>query len=224
VGHAIGDILPSAIGVALSPVPIIAVILMLGTPKARSNGPAFAAGWVLGLVVVSVVVLLVAGDADDADSGTSTAVSWITLLLGALFLVMAAGQWRTRPAPGTEPAMPSWMSAIDSFAPGRSFLLGAALSGINPKNLALTLAAAGSIAKAGLDAGGSAVAIAVFVLLGSLTVAGPVVVYLVASERAARSLSSIKDFMAAHNAVIMMVVLLVLGAKLIGSGIGGLTD
>ncbi len=48
---AIGDLLPSAVGVALSPVPIIAVILMLGTPKARSNGPAFAVGWVAGLVI-----------------------------------------------------------------------------------------------------------------------------------------------------------------------------
>ena len=48
MGQAIGDLLPAAIGVAISPVPIIAIILMLGTPKARSNGPAFAAGWVLG--------------------------------------------------------------------------------------------------------------------------------------------------------------------------------
>ncbi len=46
MGQAIGDLLPAAIGVAISPVPIIAIILMLGTPKARSNGPAFAAGWV----------------------------------------------------------------------------------------------------------------------------------------------------------------------------------
>jgi Sap, sulfolipid-1-addressing protein len=46
LGEAIGDLLPSAVGVALSPIPIVAVILMLGTPRARSNGPAFAAGWV----------------------------------------------------------------------------------------------------------------------------------------------------------------------------------
>jgi hypothetical protein len=42
--EAIGDLLPSAIGVAISPVPIIAVILMLGTPNARATGAAFAAG------------------------------------------------------------------------------------------------------------------------------------------------------------------------------------
>ena len=71
MGQAIGDLLPSAVGVALSPIPIIAVILILATPKARSNGPAFALGWVLGLIVVSVIVLLVAGGADDPDSNAS---------------------------------------------------------------------------------------------------------------------------------------------------------
>ncbi len=40
MGEAIGQALPFAVGVALSPVPIIAVILMLVTPRARANGPA----------------------------------------------------------------------------------------------------------------------------------------------------------------------------------------
>ena len=148
----------------------------------------------------------------------------VKLLLGVLFLLMALKQWQSRPKPGAQAAMPKWMSTIDAFAPGRSLVFGAALSGANPKNLALTLAAAASIAQAGLSGGESAVAIAVFVVIGSLTVAGPVLFYVLASDRAAKPLSEIKEFMSAHNAVIMMVVLLVLGAKLIGSGIAGLSD
>jgi threonine/homoserine/homoserine lactone efflux protein len=224
MGQAIGDLLPSAVGVALSPVPIIAVILMLGTPRARTTGLAFAVGWILGLIVVSVIVVLLTSGADDADSGTSTVVDVIKLVLGALFLLLALKQWRSRPRPGAEPSMPAWMATIDSFSVPKSLLLGAALSGVNPKNLALTLAAAASIAQAGLDGGGTAVAIAVFVVIGSLTVAGPVLFFLAAPRRADGPLATIKDFMAAHNAVIMMVVLLVLGAKLIGNGIAGLSD
>ena len=224
MGQAIGDLLPSAIGVAISPVPIIAIVLMLGTPKARSNGLAFAVGWVLALVVVSVFVLLVASDADDADSGTSTAVAVVLLLLGLLFLVMAWKQWQARPKPGVEPAVPKWMAAIDRFTAGRSFGFGALLAGVNPKNLALTLAAAATIAKAGLDGGETAIAVAVFVIIGSLTVAGPVLYYLIAGDRAAGPLGEIKRFMSDHNAVIMMILLLVLGMKLIGNGIAGLTD
>jgi threonine/homoserine/homoserine lactone efflux protein len=218
--QAIGDLLPSAVGVALSPVPIIAVILMLGTPKARSNGLAFAIGWVLALVVVSVVVLIVAGGADDPNSSASDTVDVGKLLIGVLFVSMAARQWRKRPKRGEEPVMPKWMATIDSFTAPKSFVLGAALAGVNPKNLALTAAAAASIAQAGLDGGESAIAVAVFVVLGSLTVVGPVAFYLVVRDTAARPLESIKEFLSEHNAVIMMVVLLVLGAKLIGEGLG----
>ena len=48
MGEAIGTILPMAVSVALSPVPIIAVVLMLGTRR----GPAFLLGWLAGLLVV----------------------------------------------------------------------------------------------------------------------------------------------------------------------------
>jgi threonine/homoserine/homoserine lactone efflux protein len=220
----IGDLLPSAVGVALSPVPIIAVILMLGTPRARSNGPAFALGWVLGLVIVSVLVVLLASGADDPDSGSSTTADWVKVVIGALFLVMAFGQWRKRPKAGEHAEMPSWMSAIDRFTAGRSLGLGALLSGANPKNLALTLAASATIAQAGSSGGETTVAIAVFVIIGSLTVAGPVLFYVFAPTKAAGPLESIKQFMAEHNAVIMMIVLLVLGAKVLGQGIAGLAD
>ena len=219
---AIGDLLPLAAAVALSPIPIIAVILMLGTPRARTNGPAFAVGWVAGLAVVSTVVLLVSSGPDD--STTSSGVDWLQLLLGLLFLVMAARQWKKRPAEGEEAVLPDWMTSVDHFTAGKSLGLGLALSGANPKNLALTAAAAASIAQAGLTGGEDVVAIAAFVVLGSLTVAGSVLYYVIAPDRAAAPLASIKAFMSAHNAVIMMVVLLLLGAKLIGTGLAGTTN
>jgi threonine/homoserine/homoserine lactone efflux protein len=223
LGDAIGGLLPSAVGVALSPIPIVAVILMLGTPRARSTGPAFAGGWVFGLVAVSVIVLLVAGDADSSDD-TSTAVDVVILLFGLLLVAVAVRQWRGRPRAGQEPQMPKWMAAIDDFTARRAFGLGVLLSGVNPKNLALTLAAAASLAQAGLSAGGDAAGVAVFVAVGSLTVAGPVLAYLLMGKGAERPLGEIKQFMADHNAVIMTVVCLVLAAKLIGNAIGGLTD
>ena len=58
MGQAIGGSLPLAIGVALSPVAIIAVVLMLTTEKARVNGPAFVLGWLIGLGVVGAADLL----------------------------------------------------------------------------------------------------------------------------------------------------------------------
>jgi threonine/homoserine/homoserine lactone efflux protein len=111
------------------------------------------------------------------------------------------------------------MAAIETVGPGRAAALGCALSAANPKNLALTLAAAASIAEAGLDTADEAIAVAVFVALGSVTVAGAVLAYLVDAERAARPLAAVRQFMDANNAVIMMIVLLVIGTKLLGDGL-----
>jgi threonine/homoserine/homoserine lactone efflux protein len=223
LGQAIGNLLPSAIGVALSPLPIITVILMLGTPKGRSNGVAFALGWVVGLVLVSVIVLLVAGGADDPDSASSDGVNWFQVALGVLFLVMARRQWRSRPRKGEEPQTPTWLAKVDRITPVASAGLGVLLSALNPKNLALTAAAAATIAQAGLSASDDAIAIAVFVAIASVTVVGPVLAYLVAPAKAAGALGHLKEFMADNNAVIVMIVLLLLGAKLLGQGLGGVT-
>ena len=218
LGDVIGDLLPSAFAVALSPIPIVAVVLVLGAPRAHLAGPAFALGWIAGLLGVSVLVVLVVGAGSDPD-GDDPGISWLKVAIGILFLAMAAKQWGKRPKDGQAPEMPGWMATIDAATPARAAALGAALSGANPKNLALTLAAAASIAEGGLDAADEAIAIAVFVALGSVTVAGAVLAYLIDAERAARPLDAIRRFMAHNNAVIMMVVLLLLGAKLLGDGL-----
>jgi threonine/homoserine/homoserine lactone efflux protein len=223
LGPTIGDLLPSAVAVAISPVPIVAVILMLATPRARSNGAAFALGWLAGLTGVTALVVLVAGDTDSNDDA-STGASAVVLLLGLLFLFLAVKQWRSRPAAGETPPAPSWMAAIDRFTTGRSLAMGVVLSAANPKNLALSVAAAATVAQAGLPAGEDVVAIAAFVIVGSLTVVGPVAAYLVGGERTQRPLASAKQFMTTYSWVIMLILFVVLGAKLIGQGVAGLTD
>jgi threonine/homoserine/homoserine lactone efflux protein len=223
VADAIGQVLSLGVGVSLSPVPIIAVVLMLGTPRARVNGPAFVLGWILGLTIVGVIVLVVAGGACANDAGEpATWVDWVKLVLGVLLLLVAVRQWRRRPHAGEDAALPKWMQAIDQFTPGRSFGIAAALSGINPKNLLLTTGAAAAIAQAGLDTGEEAVSLAVFILVGTLGPAAPVVIYFALGARATKLLDGLKAWMGANNTAIMAVLCLVIGAKLIGDGISGL--
>lgn len=224
ITQAVSGALPSALGVALSPIPIVAVILMLGTPRARTDGPAFALGWVLGLLVVSIAVVAVtgaAGEASQVGSSTSDSISWMKVGLGVVLLVMAKRQWQKRPAPGTEPELPRWMAKIDQLPPGEALGAGVLLSALNPKNLILTLAAAASIAQVpGITTGEEAVAIAVFVAIASVTTVGAVVLYFVGGTRATKVLADVKAYMSVHNAAIMMVILLLIGAKLIGDGLG----
>jgi threonine/homoserine/homoserine lactone efflux protein len=107
-----------------------------------------------------------------------------------LALLLAARQWRGRPAEGAEPEMPKWMAALDRLRPGGALGPGALLSAVNPKNWALTIAAAATIAGAGLAGGSQAVVLAIFVVIGSLGVLAPLVVYLVGGENAAKTSTS----------------------------------
>ncbi|GAA0961278.1 GAP family protein [Actinocorallia libanotica] len=222
-GQALGELLPSAVGVALSPIPIIAVVLMLMSPNAGRTAPALALGWVAGLAAATAVVVLVADPAGAAREGARPVVGWIKVVLGLLFLVLAAGQWRKRPRPGEAPELPGWMAAIDRMSFGKALGLGAVLSAANPKNLTLAVAAALAVAQAGLGGGGAAAAVAVFVVLGSLTVAGPVLVYLALRDRVRAPLLAAKDWLVRENATVMFIVLLVLGVVIIGKGITSIT-
>ena len=222
LGEAIGSLLASAAAVALSPIPVIAIVVVLGTPKARTTGPAFALGWIFGIAVVATSSVLLLAEADDPDSSTATGIDWLDVGLGLLFLGMAAKQWAKRPKADEELEAPGWMSRLDSLSVGRAALLGVVLSGLNPKNLALTFTAAAAIAEAGLSDADTAIAVVVFVIVGSITVVGAVLAYLIDAERTARPLAAVKEFMSDHNAVIMMVILLLLGLKLLGNGLGGL--
>jgi hypothetical protein len=223
MGKAIGGSLPLAVGIALSPIPIIAVVLMLTSRKARVNGPAFVLGWLVGLGIVGVVVLFLAGTGSASQSGSPAAwVSWVQIVLGVLLLLVAARQFQGRPHGDEQPHMPKWMATIENTKPAAATGLAVVLSGANPKNLVLAVGGAASIAQTGIPGGQQAVAYLVFALIGTLGVGIPVVIYFVMGERSERLLAGLKDWMSAHNAVIMAVLCLIIGVKLIGDGISGL--
>lgn len=224
MGRGISEVLTFAIGVAISPVPIIAVILMLFSRRARINGPVFLLGWVLALAVVSTVVYVMTHNGDVATSSTANdSLSWGQIVLGVVLLALARRRWRKRPAPGAEPEMPKWMGAVDSMAPAKAFGLGVVLAGVNPKNLILTAGAAGGLAQLGLSTSDAVVALAVFVVIASLTIAVPVLYALVGGTSARSTLDSAKAWLSAHNAAVIAVLLLVFGVDLIAKGLGILT-
>ncbi|MGZ6650831.1 MAG: GAP family protein [Solirubrobacteraceae bacterium] len=224
MGHGISEILTFAVGVAISPVPIIAVTLMLFSQRARVNGPVFLVGWVVALALVSGVVYVLADQGDAAtDSTTSDAIAWGKIVFGVLFQLLAVRNWRSRPAPGVQPEMPKWMAGIDALKPGKALGLGLLLAGVNPKNLMLAAAAGAGLAQLGLSTGDAVGSLIVFVAIGSLTIAGPVVYYLVGGEQAKARLDEMKDWLAVHNDAVMAVLFLVFGVNLIAKGLPPLT-
>jgi hypothetical protein len=114
------------------------------------------------------------------------------------------------------------MGAIASFSPAKAAGAGAVLAGANPKNLLLAVGAAAAIAQTGISGGEQALAYAVFALIGTIGVAAPVAIYFALGERAGPILEGLEAWMRRHNAVIVAVICLVVGAKLVGDAISGL--
>jgi hypothetical protein len=224
MGQAIGQLLPFAVGVAVSPMPIVAVVLMLVTPQARSNGPAFLLGWLAGVGIGGAVLLAIAGPANANDNGAPADWTyWLKLVLGLALLLIAARQWRSRPHEGDEVTTPKWMGALDDFTPAKAAIAGVALSIVNPKNLLLIVGGAAALAQFGLSGGDETVCWIVFTLIASIGVGAPVVIYFAMGKRAATILDELKTWMAQNNAAIMAVLCLIIGVKLIGDAITGLS-
>jgi threonine/homoserine/homoserine lactone efflux protein len=220
MGSAFGAVLPLAVGIAISPMPIIAAILMLLSRRARSTSLAFLLGWVFGIVIVVVIFTLLSAILPATNSSAQRPiVGVVQLVLGILLLLLAVRQWRARPKRGATAKLPQWMGAIDSMTPTRGFVLAFILSGPNPKNLLLAVSAGVAIGAAGLSAWRSAIVIIVFVIVACCSVAAPVVAYLVAADRMRGPLDGLRDWLVNNNATIMAVLLLVIGVVVIAKGI-----
>ncbi|MGW0923004.1 GAP family protein [Streptomyces sp. NPDC002755] len=220
--QAMGAVLPAALAVALSPFPLIGIVLLLAGRHGRRNGVLFTAGWIAGLGIVATLVVVVFGGADDPESPSSAVADWGRVLAGAALIVLGARTWRQRPAGGNETETPRWMASLDDVSALRALLLGALLAGANPKNLVLTASAATSIVETGVHDGELAVAVTVFVLVGSCTVLGAVIIHLLGGQRAVSFLDSVRQFMVTNSTVITAIVFLLLGASILGDGLTGL--
>jgi hypothetical protein len=223
VNGVVGDILPLAIAVTISPLPIVAEILLLFTAKPVPNAATYLVGFVVGVAVVLGVLVAAAGAFNlTAGSGPSEGASAIKVVLGLLLLVAAHRQLRRRPDAEQESTMPKWMDGISGFAPPKSFALGAVIGAANPKNLAVGLAAALTIAAASLSTGQQAGAIAVYVFVAALGVATPLAALLILGSRSEPMLERWRSWLAQNNSTVMAVLFFVFAFVLIGKGIGGL--
>jgi hypothetical protein len=222
VNGVLGAILPLAIAVTISPIPIIAEILLLFTKKPVANASAYLAGFVVGVAAVLAGLVAIANAANLSESGPSKGSATFQLLLGILLLVAAGRQFRGRPASGEIAPTPKWMQGISEFSPGKSLGIGAAIGAVNPKNIAVGVAAAVAISAGGLSGGQTVVSVVVYVLVAALGVAAPLALTLALRERAQTVLDGWKTWLGQNNSAVMAVLFLVFGVVLIGKGVAGL--
>ena len=100
MGTAVGEMLPLAIGIAISPTTITATVLML-LSNAKRRTVALLLGCLVGVGGAVALSSLLSTLLPIQDAGgPSPATGVIKLVAGALFLVLATSQWRGRPPTG----------------------------------------------------------------------------------------------------------------------------
>jgi len=215
--EAIGGSLPMSVGVALSPLPVAAVIVMLMTARARSNAPAFLLGWIVGILAVGVITFMIPGL--ETARGEPTPLSGlIRIILGIVLVLMSWRQWQQQPKADEPVEVPKILAHLDHIGVLQSLFTGFLLSGVHPKNLLLIAAGAAAIDASMLATREQFIALLVFATIASLTVAVPVVSYFLARRSVEKIFARWKDWLIANNVTVLIVLLLVFGTLLIGRG------
>lgn len=212
----IAQVLPHAVAVALSPMPIAALILILLSNRAKRNSILFLCGWFLGLVInVGIVAFLFDSQPTVVSNQKSLVFSSINLLLGLLLLFLAFKQWKSRPKPGVDAQTPNWLSQLENISPFKTFIIAFGLVTINAKNTVLDIASGVTIGQLTSTFSQSLTAVLIYSCIASLTILIPVVGFLLVGTKLTGVLTTTKSWFIQNSATILFVLFLILGVSLI---------
>jgi hypothetical protein len=222
-GQAIGEVLAFGVGAALTPLAIVAIVVMLAAPGGTGPAWAFAGCWVLTLTLACTLVVLLA---DGAEVSMSEAlVPWVgvtKIVVGLLLLLFAVRQWRRRGRSKAQAEAPEWLRRLDRTTAARAAGLAALINLLKPKNLLLTIGAGVAVAQVGAAPAAQAVAVAVYVVLGSVGIATPLAIHVLMPHRGRHLLIGLRDWMVQEQPTIIAVLCLALAAMLLGDALTSL--
>lgn len=211
------DVLMLGLAMALSPLAVLASVLLLTAERGTAKAAAYAVGWVVAVGIVGALTVLAASQVHTTTgSSASTAAASLDVVLGVALVLWA---FRRRAAARDGAPQPGWMRRLDSMSP-----LVALGFGLFMPPYAIAVAASNSIVQSDGNGQGVNVALAVvvFTVLASLGVIVPVAVVLV-SSRSDELLGRWRAWLLEHWPAVLFWMLLVLGAYLIGKGLYTLT-
>ncbi len=224
MGATFMNMLPYALGIAISPVPVITVILMLFSPNPRVNGSSFILGWAIGIALPAIVVMMLTiSRGSESDGYPSQPMSLLRILLGATLIVLAIRNWIQRHKIDEGPSKPLLFKLADAISPWKAWVVGFLFAVVtNPKNMALTIAGCMEISAAHASLLESSVLLTVFVIIASAGVSAPVILYLLGGESSKRTIETWKQWLVFHKKTVMAVLFFIFGLSFTIKGIAGL--
>lgn len=223
--QAIGLMIPIAIAVAISSVPIVTTLVILLSPNRSRSALPFLLGWVGGilLVVTACALLAQAVPTPRSTRRPDTVIGVLEILVGATLIVLGIVSWYRERHGGSPPSAstPAWLSSAGKLGPWSSVGLGLVLN-VRPKGLLLAIAG-GLTLRA--DAGTvpvAVLAILIYTLIGGSTVAIPIVATIASPTRMEPRLVAANEWMGRNGTVLTSAIVGVIGLVIVGMGIARL--
>lgn len=212
--QAVAAMLAPAMGVAISPFPILGLILLMLGKKGRADSVSFMVGWMLGNGVVYSIAMLAMDSIVAVSAAASDTLRMVVhLLVAALLIFLAVREVRKMPKAGQEAAAPKWLNKMEGMGPGGAFGIAILLSAFNPVDMALSLSAGVRVGGLTLSAAQYGWSVLVFALLASCTVIVPAVVYLAAGRRMDGTLRKLSDWLVRYGDLVLAVLFFALAAE-----------
>ncbi len=217
-----------AMGVALSPTPVLLAIAMLFSGHTRRNALGFLAGWSSGLVLMFFVLLGLAR-AEILFLQTDTmSHPLVTVLMGIGLVWFGRRQW-TRHGSDSKSEVPEWVNGLEQrfktsklVTPLRALVIGFLVAVVSPKNIVLMLAAVYAITEASLNELDTLILILLFVVTSSVTVGAPVLYAVARGDAAEPTLEAWKTQVLENRKRFTAALLFLFGIFLIVKGTGAL--
>jgi threonine/homoserine/homoserine lactone efflux protein len=175
---------------------------------------------VLGLIAIAAIAVVLFEEAYETEEATKTTGHVIKIVIGTVLILygLKKGIGKVRATGTKEP--PGWIAALSDASDARAFGI-AVLNAVNPKVVVLTAAAVNGIVQTGIDGAGLVAATLVFLVIASSTVVVALLLYLFGGAPARVFLERTRAFMLTNTDVIVAVVMLLLGASVLGDGLSG---
>lgn len=201
---------PQALAMAISPIPLVAVIALASAR--RSAALAFTIGWVAAIFVTISAAALAGGAAAPPAQDPRVWSAVLKAVVGVLMITLAVRSWMGRPR-GEEAPEPGWLGSVSSWGLAKGFAGGAVLAILNAKNLPIMATLGASIGTAHLGAGQAGVTIAVIAVVGAVGAVFIVGDAYLGGQGAERRLAGLRAFLVRWNNVIVAVMFGYLGVQ-----------
>ena len=202
------------LAVAVSPLPILAAVLMMASSQRIRDALALASGWFVSIGVSCAAVMLLGDSMPKSNGHPNPKILGIAdMAFGVLIAVLALRGWRKFKR-NPEASIPKWLDRVGSMSIVFSFGLGLFL----PPTV-IAFAAGNEISQQHLGIPGDWIAVLVFAAIGSVGVFTPILIVAGQPSKSRSRLSTWQQWLQSHWQEVLVTLFGVIAGYLVIKGL-----